>query len=263
MLALSDGKITFVRLVFGFLIGKLISLILYFTVFEGSEYDLAYARLVEFLFLLFWFTACLYPNKLWYKTVFKIENKLPPLYLLIPCLIVGTILFRIGYENLIYNYEFYFAPETLSNADKSANDIHLSMGDIFGSVVMAPIVEEFFFRGMLLYYLCNKMQKKHAIICSAILFALPHMTPFVVIVGVLLACIYLRYGILASILVHAVGNLTLAVIFISTSTNRLGYLSVIDSIWAQILGAIVIVLALLFLYSLISKSMFGDPDRNV
>ncbi|MCF6262817.1 MAG: CPBP family intramembrane metalloprotease [Xanthomonadales bacterium] len=263
MLTLSDGKITFVRLVFGYLIGSLISLTLYFTFFEDSQYSLAYTHLVKFSFLLFWFTVCFYPNKLWYKTVFKVENKLPPLYLLVSCLIVGAILFRVGYENLLYNYKFYFTPETLSHIAGSTKSMRLGLGDILGSVIMAPIVEEFFFRGVLLYYLCNKMQKKYAIICSAILFALPHMTLFMVIPGILLASVYLRYGIFASILVHALGNLTLFIIYISTSTSRLDYLNVIDSIWAEILGAIVFVITLFFLYTLIPKRMFSNRSRNV
>ena len=76
-------------------------------------------------------------------------------------------------------------------------------------VVVAPVVEELVFRGVLAEALRHRGPRA-AIAISALLFALAHLRPanlvYYTLIGLLLGRLYFRYGLKASIAAHAVFN---------------------------------------------------------
>lgn len=80
---------------------------------------------------------------------------------------------------------------------------------ILYSVLIAPLVEECLFRGLIYRYL-SRYGRLWAIFISALMFGLIHLNllQFVtaVLIGLLLACIRMRYGLACAILMHISNN---------------------------------------------------------
>jgi len=88
---------------------------------------------------------------------------------------------------------------------------------MFEAAVLAPVVEEFVFRGLLYRYLRGKRGVQTATMLSAFLFALAHFTvgliPSLFVLGVVLAVVAERYdSIYPAITLHALLNATAVVI---------------------------------------------------
>jgi membrane protease YdiL (CAAX protease family) len=82
---------------------------------------------------------------------------------------------------------------------------------ILTTVVLAPILEEILFRGLLLEPIREKSGATRAVLISALIFGLIHIFPQQVVnafvVGIILGFIYVRTGSLVNvILIHAVNN---------------------------------------------------------
>jgi hypothetical protein len=113
-------------------------------------------------------------------------------------------------------------------------DLHHSQGAppvllfVIGAVVLAPLVEELLYRGLLLRALLRRMEPAGAIFASAAVFALVHFVgdpgtlpflPALTALGVVLGLVALRTGDLKwSILIHAGFNLTTTVLFLAASS---------------------------------------------
>lgn len=78
-----------------------------------------------------------------------------------------------------------------------------------GVVVVAPLVEEALFRGVLLHRLAARRGPRWALVASALVFAVLHWNvPAMFVFGLFLGVLYLRTGSLAAcMLVHAFNNL--------------------------------------------------------
>ena len=100
---------------------------------------------------------------------------------------------------------------------------------VFGAVVMAPIVEEALYRGLLFRALLRRMAPGAAVFTSALLFASVHWLgdpnafrslPALAVLGVVLALRALRTGSLSTcILIHAGFNLTTTVLVLLAPEN--------------------------------------------
>jgi uncharacterized protein len=100
---------------------------------------------------------------------------------------------------------------------------------VMGAVVLAPIVEELLFRGVLLRALLRKMAPATAIFVSAVIFALVHYVgdpntlpflPALTALGAVLAVVALRSGNLStSIFIHAGFNLTTTILFLAQGSS--------------------------------------------
>ncbi len=115
-----------------------------------------------------------------------------------------------GIANLTVNH--------FHNIEKSAESIQetLISGNIFTtviiiSIVLAPIIEELLFRGMILKKLNNHINTKLAIVIQAMLFSLIHfnisqLVP-TLLLGIFLGICYIKFdNIIAPIIVHLVFN---------------------------------------------------------
>ncbi len=110
-------------------------------------------------------------------------------------------------------HEFPLHPtiDVLSEGDTSAAGV---LALWFGAVVVAPIAEEAFFRGLLQTWLVNTLQNRWvAVIAAALVFAAMHASqpqaiPALVLLAVIMGYAYERSGaLLPAILIHAVFNL--------------------------------------------------------
>ncbi len=83
-------------------------------------------------------------------------------------------------------------------------------------VIAAPVVEEYFFRGLLLHRLKTTMALPKALNRSSLLFGVVHLHAILYLawIGRLLGLVYIHSGSLkASILTHAIYNLSLLIVF--------------------------------------------------
>jgi membrane protease YdiL (CAAX protease family) len=84
---------------------------------------------------------------------------------------------------------------------------------ILAGAILAPIVEEFLFRGLLYRYLRKKRSLGFAIVFTAALFAIAHLVPTLIpslfVFGIFLAWVVERYGSLyPAMVLHSLNNLT-------------------------------------------------------
>jgi membrane protease YdiL (CAAX protease family) len=84
---------------------------------------------------------------------------------------------------------------------------------ILAGAVLAPIVEEFLFRGLLYRYLRKRRSRTFAIVLTAGLFAVAHLVPTLIpslfVFGIFLAWVVERYGSLyPAMALHSLNNLT-------------------------------------------------------
>jgi CAAX protease family protein len=95
---------------------------------------------------------------------------------------------------------------------------------VVGAVILAPIVEELLFRGVLLRALLRKVQPITAVLLSAVIFSLVHyigdpntlpFLPALTALGAVLAVVAIRSGDLSTpIFIHAGFNLTTTILFL-------------------------------------------------
>jgi hypothetical protein len=98
-----------------------------------------------------------------------------------------------------------------------------------GAVVLAPVVEELLFRGVLLRALLRRFQPVTAVLGSAVIFSLVHYVgdpntlpflPALTGLGAVLAIVALRSGDLStSIFIHAGFNLTTTILFLASGAE--------------------------------------------
>ena len=116
--------------------------------------------------------------------------------------------------------------QLLSDLREHRDDVTVILFFI-GAVILAPMVEELLFRGVLFRGLLRKVGPVPAVLVSSIIFALVHFIgdpntlpflPALAGLGAVLAVVTLRTGDLsAAIFMHAGFNLTTTIIFLSTN----------------------------------------------
>jgi uncharacterized protein len=84
---------------------------------------------------------------------------------------------------------------------------------LLAGAILAPIVEEFLFRGLLYRYLRNRRSRAFAIVLTSGLFAIAHLVPPLIpslfVFGIFLAWVVERYGSLyPAMALHSLNNLT-------------------------------------------------------
>ena len=166
------------------------------------------------LIVLFGTTLLLIP--VWYFTVFKYDVSWSVLGLrgfqfralgLGLGLMLVSLLFNLGYAAILSVFDLQIQPDIGPMFDDTSFPLFL----LFGGAVVAPFVEEVFFRGFVFAGLRNRWDWKKAALISAGLFALAHIIPTsylpIFILGVIFAFLYQISGsIWPSILMHMLTN---------------------------------------------------------
>lgn len=142
--------------------------------------------------------------------------------------IFGLLVLIVG-VNILYSYAISFLHLRLTTNDQvvlqESKYAPISVYAILaGSVLIAPICEEIFFRGFVLPGLLHDLSPTWAILISSLLFAVAHADPgsFVplFVIGLCLAFLRLRTGSSwANILLHTLNNLLSSVLIILAMNN--------------------------------------------
>lgn len=111
----------------------------------------------------------------------------------------------------------FFSYFLLAYPEKHSLEFTFSLS-FFGMVILAPIFEEIFYRGLILHQLLKKYNTFTAILFSSFLFAISHLNPKTIIplflFSILISYLYVRFkqSLIIVILAHVVWNIFVEVI---------------------------------------------------
>jgi len=160
------------------------------------------------------------------------------------------------FNDPIYRFlELFDYKEIPSNIPNSSFIISDQSLFVLKVIILIPILEEVFFRGVLLHLLKNKIKSNIiGVLISSILFALIHITPvsikYTTIItaftfGIVASIIYLKYGLLYAIALHMIHNLLWLII----RENRLFYFDMLREMnFGVLYWGIVLTSLLLMIY---------------
>ncbi len=181
----------------------------------------------------------------------------------IPLMVISTCtafiilaLFAVINENLYHSY--LELGDRLSWPAESPAIVHLLM--VISAVILAPVVEEYIFRGILLSSWTIKWGATRAVIISSFIFAIFHIDPVgAFVAGVALCLIYFHTGsLLLVIFIHMINNgLAVVAMFLLPdmfATETPG--NAVRQLWYVIP---VLVLSLLIIWPMIRKYW---PEKN-
>ena len=138
--------------------------------------------------------------------------------------------------------------------------------DATTKLLLAPVLEETLFRGIVLDSFLKRMKPWKAILASSVLFALFHVQPTLMLVGVpiglLLGWLYLRYrSILPTIAAHAIINgagLSFSLVASAGGSSHISELTSIQTM-AAILGSLCALVATAFWFRFLDKKITRTP----
>ncbi|RME97704.1 MAG: CPBP family intramembrane metalloprotease [Chloroflexi bacterium] len=122
-------------------------------------------------------------------------------------LMLASLLFNVLYGGFLALFDLQIQPDV----SLLFNNTDLPVALLFGGAIVAPIVEEIFFRGFVFAGLRNKWNWKIAAVVSAGLFALAHVIPTsflpIFILGMIFAYLYQISGsVWPGIIMHMLTN---------------------------------------------------------
>ena len=170
-----------------------------------------------FLLICFFF----WKPKLDLKKAVNIRNYNPKIYLYLPLIGIGLFLFNKPFWDFTKITEYYQGASTIDNSVTSNNSIAL-IYNLISTLLIAPIIEELFYRRFLLNQLLKKNKPILAIVVSSVCFSIIHIeTPNNLIPsfisGILLGILYLKTKKIGyCIMLHFIVNL------IVVTTNTIG-----------------------------------------
>jgi membrane protease YdiL (CAAX protease family) len=153
---------------------------------------------------------------IWYFTIFKYNSSwaelglrsFEPKAVSLGCgLMLLSMFFNFIYGLILGIYGYQIQPDIGPLFSETRFPLLL----LFGGAIVAPIIEELFFRGFVFAGLRNRWDWKKAALLSAVLFALAHMVPTsilpIFILGMIFAFLYQVSGsIWPAILMHMLTN---------------------------------------------------------
>ncbi len=130
------------------------------------------------------------------KKALKIQNYNPKIYLYLPLIGIGLLLLNKPFWDFSKILEYYQGISTNNNSVISNNNIAL-IYSLISTLLVAPIIEELFYRKFLLDKLSKKNNQILALIVSSLCFSIMHIeTPNnlipTFISGIILGIIYLK-----------------------------------------------------------------------
>jgi hypothetical protein len=158
---------------------------------------------------------------------------------------------------------FIPAPEIFDKATENLLRNESEIGLFFSIVIVAPVIEEILFRGIILRGLLANHSKALALGSSALLFGLTHLNPWMIIptglIGLILGWIYLKTkSVYLCMFCHSFNNLLvfLAVnseITIPGYTNYYSDESQFQPLWLDVAAIVVLTIGLIIFSKLTKK----------
>lgn len=174
----------------------------------------------------------------------------------VPVTLIVTYIGGIGVILLMLFLVNYINPNILSDLQSKMVDKPHDINTTFikcisfaASVIVAPITEEYIFRGILMNRLYNKYGMGKSIIFSSLIFLMVHMTPNPILLFLGISCAVLVYkykSLIPAILLHASNNLITFIRNSSSTMSQGNNLSVNSSF--LVLGIILLIIYLLYAY---------------
>jgi membrane protease YdiL (CAAX protease family) len=183
------------------------------------------------------------------------------------------LLFSLGAGQLLFYAIAQFAPDfatsmlqnqTLFHPTESIHSWAYNIFNLLILVIVAPLIEEFLFRGIILHRFSTRWSVTTGVILSSLLFGFLHLNPIgLSVFGVVTALLYLRTRALAiPILVHAINNGIVAVISWTTAQTDTAPVSLaeIRSISTLGSGLLLVALSLPWLIWYVRKTWVGAGE---
>jgi hypothetical protein len=132
-------------------------------------------------------------------------------------LVIAMLLFSIGILYSVWNFLYFVVPSFaeptlqpifLPSASKTSVSFIYQLPNIIPLVIVAPITEEFFFRGVLLHRLAAKWGIRPAIIITSLVFGFLHLNFLgLSLFGLVMALLYIKTGtLIVPIICHTLNN---------------------------------------------------------
>ena len=178
---------------------------------------------------------------------------------------IGSMIIVSEVANLVY-YMFPVPEEFIEMMDSVDSNV---LG-LLAAVIVAPLTEEFFFRGLILRGLINNYSIRYSIIISAFLFGAMHMNIWQMIPAILLGLyfgwVYLLSGnIWVVLILHAVQNISsylleMKEVYIPGMIYPIADGVQFQSIWLDLFGAALFMLGYLLLKN---YELANSPIQNI
>lgn len=228
---------------------------------HGANLDKDILELWSFILTLVWFIIVvrfLKKNNIKFSSFVgkPIKNfilEVPLSFLLIYAGGIGALL-------VIYFIVYTINPNILNSVQAAMTDgtaEHFSRSGIIymfmGSVIAAPVTEEFIFRGILLDRLKNKYNIHIAIFISSLIFMVVHFNPNPVrfLVGISSCILVYKYkSLIPSILLHALNNFIalLSTVYSSNSNSTSTSDNFYPNVGVCVLGVVLIAIYVIYIY---------------
>jgi hypothetical protein len=212
---------------------------------------------------------CVWVLRRFYKLKINVRyliGNFPKGYNLLPVfgLVVAVLTFSVGAGLLSFYVLSLIAPSFWESLLKSMNADQAKFSSVpilynslkvFSLVLVAPITEEFLFRGVLLHRWATKWGITPAILSSSILFGCLHMNPFgASIFGIVMTLLYFKTRtLIVPMIAHSMNNfLTIYIHFSKAQTNSANF-----HLW---FGLLCVVLSAPFLVRFIYKKW---PNQRI
>lgn len=174
----------------------------------------------------------------------------------IPVTLIVTYIGGIGVILLMLFLVNYINPNILSSLQSKMVDRPHDINTAFikcisfaTSVIVAPITEEYIFRGILMNRLYNKYGMGKSIIFSSLIFLMAHITPNPMLLFLGISCAILVYkykSLIPAILLHASNNLITFIRNSSSTVSQGNDLTVNSSF--LVIGIILLIIYVLYAY---------------
>jgi len=199
----------------------------------------------------------------------RLIGQLPNRYPWLPTLgiVIAILLFSLGSGQLFYYVLSLFNPslvesllnqKTFYSGSETFSPILYNLLMVFTVLVVAPVTEEFLFRGILLHRWTTKWGVTPALIISSILFGLLHANIIGLFVfGLMMALLYIKTRtLIVPIICHSLNNLAAIGLELasmsSSTTESINTLTQLRTYWW--VGIIYVALAAPWLFMFIYKS---------
>ena len=208
--------------------------------------------------------AYLMRNELIRLSSFKIEFRSFYRYVLFLMIVTGFVCISYSIASMIITAPALFQLDLINDITRD-----FSIGFYLKALIVAPIVEEYLFRGIILNGFLSRYSPAKAIILTTILFSFMHLNPMQYLVTFLLGMLlgwyfYKTRNLLSCIIIHSLSNLiglTILKYFVDRLQNQFIESSTkviqIDNVWLFVLLSVsLIIVGFFYLF----KSIILEPS---
>lgn len=164
---------------------------------------------------------------------------------------IGLILILLALVQLVKPSILEELESSLTSSSVNMTSTFVVVISIFSAAIVAPIVEEFIFRGILMNRLYNKYGLLKSVIYSSLIFFIMHLNPNPMLVCLGVSCAFLVYkykSLIPSMILHVCNNFIVSLRYVYGSTGSRSSSEFNADYSFFILGSILFGMYVLYLY---------------